>query len=286
MQIIDGKKIAQQERESLQKKVAALSSQKKRVPGLCTILVGDDAASQVYIRNKQKAVESCGMYNVHYQLSHTCSEEELLELIEKANQDQAIDGILVQLPLPKHINEKKVIYAIDPLKDVDGFHPENVGLLSIGTPRFVACTPKGVLRLLENINYDLTGKNAVVVGRSNIVGKPMAQLLLNKNATVTICHKDTQDLAFHTKQADVLVTAVGKPNLITKQHVKREAVILDVGINKLPNGKLTGDIDFDDVKNHVQAITPVPGGVGPMTIAMLLDNTFLAYQIHEGILST
>ncbi len=269
--IIDGKKISNEIKDELKEKVARLKNEGKEIT-LAVVLVGSDPASQIYVKNKEKACEYVGINSKTYKLSETTSEEELLKLIKELNANQAVNGILVQLPLPNHINEELIINTISPLKDVDGFHPENVGKLSIGQAGFVSCTPAGIIQLLKRYNIGIEGKNCVIVGRSNIVGKPMAMLLLRENATVTICHSRTKNLEEMTKQADILVAAIGKANFIAKEHIKEGAIIIDVGMNRDDNNKLCGDVDFDAVKDYVKAITPVPGGVGPMTIAMLLYN--------------
>lgn len=274
-QIIDGKKLSQ---EILSEIKTELQSIKHRPCGLATILVGDNKASSTYVSNKRKAAFLVGMKSFHHQLPEQTSEQELLSLINNLNLDPNVDGILVQLPLPKHISANKIIEAILPSKDVDGFHPINLGYLLSGQPRMVACTPLGIMRILESVNYDCQGKLAVIVGASNIVGKPMAHLLLQKNATVVICHSKTKDLASITRQADILVVATGCRKLITKDHVKSKAFVIDVGINRDENNKICGDVDFDEVAPVVSFITPVPGGVGPLTIAMLLKNTLKNYQ--------
>jgi methylenetetrahydrofolate dehydrogenase (NADP+) / methenyltetrahydrofolate cyclohydrolase len=276
---IDGNALAEKVRGRIAADVAALKA-RGITPGLAVILVGESAASQVYVRNKVAACGKVGMHSVLHKLPAETTEAELLALINSLNNDASIHGILVQLPLPKHIAEKHVLEAVAVNKDVDGFHAENVGALMIGEPRFVSCTPAGCMEMLKDIGMtDLRGKHAVVVGRSNIVGKPMAMLLLHANATVTICHSGTKDLALMCRQADILVAAVGKPRFITADMVKPGAVVLDVGINRLPEsagGKLVGDVDFDAVNAVAGYLTPVPGGVGPMTITMLLQNTLLA----------
>lgn len=270
--LINGKEIGGKIRETIQQEVNDLKSE-GITPGLAVILVGDDSASHTYVANKQKACSELGIYSRLIQFEAEISEDTLLSQIEQLNTDSAIDGILVQLPLPKHINEQKIIDAISPYKDVDGFHPINVGKMLIGEPSFQPCTPLGIMKLLEYSNVDVAGKHAVVVGRSNIVGIPMGQLLLKKDATVTYCHSKTQDLSAITKQADILVVATGRAKLIGKEDVKDGAVVIDVGMNRDIHGKLCGDVDFDAVFEKVSAITPVPGGVGPMTITMLLYNT-------------
>lgn len=279
-QLIDGKMISQQIKDELKEKVIALKQQGTEVT-LAVILVGNDPASAVYVRNKKNACQYIGFRSLSYELEETTSEEELLALIRKLNQDPAVNGILVQLPLPKHIHEDTVIQAIDPKKDVDGFHPQNVGALSIGQKGFVSCTPAGILQLLKRSEVDIDGKECVVVGRSNIVGKPMSLLLLRENGTVTICHSHTKNLKEITKRADILVAAVGKPKFITAEYVKEGAIVIDVGIHRQENQKLCGDVDFEEVEKIAGAITPVPGGVGPMTIAMLMYNCLEALEIQR-----
>lgn len=270
-ELIDGKKISTDIKDELKEEVSKLKAEGREVT-LAVILVGDDPASAVYVKNKKKACEYIGIKSLSYELSAETTEDELLELIEKLNGDDTVNGILVQLPLPRHIDEKKVIRTISPKKDVDGFHPENVGALLIGEPGFVSCTPAGIIELLKRSNVEIEGKECVVIGRSNIVGKPMGVLLLRENGTVTIAHSRTKDLKEICKRADILVAAVGKPKMITAEYIKEGAVVIDVGIHRMDNGKLCGDVDFDDVESHVSKITPVPGGVGPMTIAMLMYN--------------
>jgi methylenetetrahydrofolate dehydrogenase (NADP+) / methenyltetrahydrofolate cyclohydrolase len=274
-QIISGKEIAAKKREEIKLKVKKLK-EKGIQPGLAVILVGDDQASERYVRNKQKACEEVGIYSLLQRYDSHITEAFLIEKIKELNHNPDIHGILVQLPLPKHIDPQIVIETISADKDVDGFHPINVGKLVIGEDSFIPCTPFGIMVMLEDINYDLTGKRAVVVGRSNIVGKPMGQLLLQKNATVTYCHSKTANLPSVTREADVLVSAVGIANFITAEHVKEGAVVIDVGMNRDENGKLCGDVLFEEVKDKASYITPVPGGVGPMTITMLLENTLKA----------
>lgn len=269
--IIDGKKISKEIKDELKEKVAVLKSQGKTAT-LAVIQVGEDPASSVYVNNKKKACEYIGIESLSFHLPETITEAELLEKIEELNQDVKVNGILVQLPLPKHIDEDKVIKAIAPEKDVDGFHPQSVGALSIGQKGFVSCTPAGVIQLLKRSNIQIEGKECVVIGRSNIVGKPMALLLLRENGTVTITHSKTANLKEVTKRADILIVAIGKPKMIDSSYVKEGAVVIDVGIHRDENNKLCGDVDYDDVIDHVSAITPVPGGVGPMTIAMLMNN--------------
>ena len=245
-------------------------------PCLAVVLVGENSASKVYVNNKKKACEVCGISSLSYELPESTTEAELLELIQKLNEDKKINGILVQLPLPKHIDESKVILAISPEKDVDCFHPQNVGALHTGGKGFLPCTPAGILELIKRSGYDITGKECVVIGRSNIVGKPVAMLLLKENGTVTICHSKTKNLPEVCKRADIIVVATGKRNTLTKDMVKEGAIVIDVGMNRNEEGKLCGDVDFENVKEKVEAITPVPGGVGPMTIAMLMKNCLTA----------
>lgn len=272
-QLIDGNALSKQLRAEVAQRAAQLTA-KGIKPGLAVILVGDNPASQVYVRNKVKACEEAGMHSVLEKYEATMTEAQLLARVEALNNDPAIHGILVQLPLPKHLDDHKVIESISPLKDVDGFHVSSAGALMVGEPGFKACTPYGCMKMLESIGMkDLRGKHAVVIGRSNIVGKPMAMMLLQANATVTITHSGTADLAYHTRQADVVVAAVGKRNVLTADMVKPGAVVIDVGMNRDDEGKLCGDVDFAGVKEVAGWITPVPGGVGPMTITMLLVNT-------------
>jgi methylenetetrahydrofolate dehydrogenase (NADP+) / methenyltetrahydrofolate cyclohydrolase len=276
-QLIDGNALGKQLREQAAVRVQALKAQ-GITPGLAVVLVGDNAASQVYVRNKVKACADVGMYSVLEQYPATMTEAELLARVEALNQDAGIHGILVQLPLPKHMDAQRVIEAISPAKDVDGFHVASAGALMVGQPGFWPCTPYGCMKMLESIGYELKGKHAVVIGRSNIVGKPMALMLLQKNATVTVCHSATADLKALTLQADVIVAAVGKRNVLTADMVKPGAVVIDVGMNRNEAGKLCGDVDFEGVKQVASYITPVPGGVGPMTITMLLINTLEAAE--------
>ena len=275
--LIDGKQIAGQVTEKVQKRVEVLKA-KGITPGLAVVLVGNNPASQTYVNNKTKTCERLGMYSILIQLDEDVSEAELLKQVELLNNDEKIHGILVQLPLPKQIDEDRVIAKISPLKDVDGFHPESVGKMMIGQQTFLPCTPFGILKLLEYSNIDVAGKHAVIIGRSNIVGKPMGQLLLQKDATVTYCHSRTKDLHAFTKQADILVVATGRAKMIDASYVKEGAVVIDVGINRDENNKLCGDVNFASVKEVASKITPVPGGVGPMTIAMLMENTCLAAE--------
>lgn len=291
--IISGKEISKEIREELKKEVQELKEKHGVTPGLVTILVGNNPASVSYVTAKQKAAHDLGFYSVQDNQPEDISEEALLDLIKKYNEDPKIHGILVQLPLPKHIDERKVIYAIDPRKDVDGFHPVNVGKMVIGEPCFLPCTPHGILVMLERAGVEVDGAEVVVVGRSNIVGKPVANLLLQKrkpvgNATVTVCHTGTRDMAFHTRRADILIVAAGRPKVITADMVKEGVVVIDVGVNRIgttPEGKaiLCGDVDFESVKEKAAAITPVPGGVGPMTITMLMKNTVEAAKLWAGL---
>lgn len=275
--IIDGKQLAATFRAEMKEEIERLK-QKGVTPGLAVIIVGDDPASQTYVGGKIKACQEVGIYSRAIRLKESTSEEELLAQIHELNQDEAIHGILVQLPLPEHISEMKVLEAISPEKDVDGFHPINVGNLVIGKPSFLPCTPHGILKMIKSTGVEISGKHAVIVGRSNIVGKPMAMLLLQEHATVTITHSRTKDLRSITKQADILVVATGRPGMIGKQDVKEGAIVIDVGINRNEAGKLVGDVQFDEVREVAGYITPVPGGVGPLTITMLLFNTLMAAQ--------
>lgn len=270
-QIIDGKTISSQIKDELKKKVAELKVKGQEV-GLAVVQVGEDPASCVYVRNKKKACEYIGIKSLSYELAEETTQEELLTLVKQLNEDDTVNGILVQLPLPEHIDENSVIRAIHPDKDVDGFHPESVGRLCIGEPGFVSCTPAGVIELLKRSGISIDGKECVVVGRSNIVGKPMAMLLMRENGTVTVTHSHTKDIKEVTKRADILIVAIGKPRFITADYVKEGAVVIDVGMHRDENNHLCGDVDFEDVKEKTAAITPVPGGVGPMTIAMLMSN--------------
>lgn len=279
-QLIDGKGIAKELRAKLHEVVAAQTAQGKRAPGLAVILVGADPASQVYVRNKRRACDEVGIVSFPYDLPAETTQEELESIIEQCNQNQDIDGILVQFPLPVHLDERRVIEKILPQKDVDGFHPYNVGRLTQRIPRLRACTPKGVMTMLQHCGVDLLGINACIVGASNIVGRPMALELLLQGATVTVTHRFTKNLEEHVRQADLLIAAVGKPRLIPGDWIKDGAVVIDVGINRLPDGKLCGDIDFETAKEHASLITPVPGGVGPMTVATLMENTVQAWQEH------
>lgn len=279
-QIIDGKQISAEIKDELKEQVAVYRAQGKEIC-LAVIQVGDDPASSVYVRNKKKACEYIGIRSLSYELPSQTTEQELLSLVEELNARADVNGILVQLPLPGQINEEKVLNAISPLKDVDGFHPMNVGALCIGKKGFVSCTPAGVIQLLKRSGISVSGKECVVVGRSNIVGKPMALLLLRENGTVTVAHSRTEDLKAVTRQADILVVAVGKPLMITADYVKEGAVVIDVGIHRDDNNKLCGDVDYGSVAPHCSAITPVPGGVGPMTIAMLMKNCVDSVLLQE-----
>lgn len=282
MQIINGKDIAAGLRAELKAKTQQLAQTGKR-PGLAVIIVGDDPASRVYVNNKKKACAEIGFYSEEYALPGNTTTEQLLLLIKELNARSDINGILCQLPLPKGIDEKAVLLAISPEKDVDAFHPENVGHIMIGDYALLPCTPAGVMYLLRQAGVELTGKRAVVIGRSNIVGKPMALLLLQQNATVTVCHSRTQNLQQTVQEADVVVAAIGKAKFITKDYIKPGAVVIDVGMNRDENGKLCGDVDFESVAPVCSAITPVPGGVGPMTIAMLMQNTLTAFCRQNGL---
>jgi len=277
MELIDGKLISQTIKDELKARVAELKKH-GHDGSLAVIQVGNDPASSIYVKNKKKACEYIGIGSVSYELSENTSEAELLKIIDELNNKPEIIGILVQLPVPKHIDEDKIIKAISPRKDVDGFHVENVGALCVGNRGFVSCTPAGVIQLLKRSNVEIAGKHCVVIGRSNIVGKPMALLMLRENATVTICHSKTQNLKEICKGADILIAAVGKPRMINSEYVKEGAVVIDVGIHRDENNKMCGDVDFDDVKDMVSKITPVPGGVGPMTIAMLMNNCVEAME--------
>ncbi len=280
--IIDGKAISAQIKEEARLEAVELAK-KNITPCLAVVLVGDDPASQVYVRNKKKACELCGIRSLSYELGADTSEAELLELIDRLNADKECNGILVQLPLPKHIDENKVLLRILPEKDVDGFHPYNVGLLSIGKAELKACTPAGCIELIKRSGVDITGKSCVVVGRSNIVGKPVGMLLLAENGTVTTCHSRTKNIAEVCRNADILIAAVGRPKFITEDMVKEGAVVIDVGINRGAYNKLTGDVDFENVSKKASYITPVPGGVGPMTIAMLMKNCITACKAQNNI---
>lgn len=291
-ELIKGAQVAKEIREELKQEIADLKEKHNVVPGLVTVLVGADPASQVYVGAKEKTSQELGIYSERYDLPEQTTQEELMALIDKLNKDPKINGILVQLPLPKHLNEEEVLYAIDPEKDVDGFHPVNVGKLMIGEPNYLPCTPAGIQQLLIRSGTPIEGAEVVVVGRSNIVGKPIANILLQKapgaNATVTVVHTRTKDMAFHTKRADILIVAAGVANYVTADMVKEGVVVIDVGVNeigKTEEGKriLAGDVDFETVKEKASKITPVPGGVGPMTITMLMMNTVRAAKLAAGI---
>lgn len=279
--IIDGKALSAKLKNQMKEKVEFLKTTGIN-PCLAVIIVGENPASKVYVNNKKKSCAELGIESLEYALPEETTEEELLRIIDELNNNENVDGILCQLPLPSHICEKNIINSISPEKDVDAFHPENVGHIMIGDYTFLPCTPAGVMEMLKEYEIDVAGKNCVVVGRSNIVGKPMTMLLLKENATVTVCHSRTKDLASFTRQADVLVSAVGKPGLITEDMVKENAVVIDVAINRLENGKLCGDVDFEKVKEKASFITPVPGGVGPMTIAVLMKNTVTAAENRKN----
>ena len=279
-QIIDGKALALRLREGIAQEVNRLQTDTGVKPGLAAVLVGDDPASAVYVRNKKIACEKAGIYPQEHLLPASTKQEALLELIQQLNADPKIHGILVQLPLPSHIESKAILQAVSPEKDADGFHPVNVGRLVEGDPVFVPCTPKGVIHMIDSTGLGIKGKRAVVIGRSNIVGKPVAMLLLHQHATVTICHSRTKDLSAVVQEADIVIAAIGKPHFVTSDMVKEGAVVIDVGINRLADGKLVGDVDFEGVKKRAGWITPVPGGVGPMTIAMLLQNTLESAKRH------
>lgn len=279
--MIDGKQISMQIKEELKNEVAKLKEEDISVT-LAVIQVGNDPASSVYVGNKKKACEFIGIKSMAYELPEETTQQQLLELIDTLNEKEEVNGILVQLPLPKHIDEDFIIQRISPKKDVDGFHPQSVGALSIGQPGFVSCTPAGIIELLKRSNIEIEGKECVVIGRSNIVGKPMALLLLRENGTVTICHSKTKNLKEITKRADILVAAIGKPKFITKEYVKEGAVVIDVGIHRMENKKLCGDVDYEQVEPIASAITPVPGGVGPMTIAMLMKNCVQSLNLKKN----
>ena len=277
--LINGKVISAQIRAEITEETKGFTEENGYAPGLAVVIVGNDPASQVYVRNKKRGCAEVGFYSEEYELPENTTEEELLKLIDKLNKDDKIHGILVQLPLPRHLDEKKILLAINPSKDVDAFHPVNVGKIMIGDYDFLPCTPAGVMQLIERSEVDVKGKNCVVLGRSNIVGKPMAMLLLHANGTVTICHSKTKNLKEICRSADILVASVGKPNFVGADMVKEGAVVIDVGINRLDDGKLCGDVNFSEVEPIASYITPVPGGVGPMTITMLLENTLTAAKL-------
>ena len=277
MSIIDGKKVSSHIKDNIAAEVKILKNKTGKTPGLAVVLVGDDPASAVYVKNKNKTCKNIGFQSFEHILSENTSEDKLLNLINELNNDDQVNGILVQLPLPSHISSKKILVSINPQKDVDGFHLENVGRLVTGNALFKPCTPAGIIKLLDEYKIEIEGKNAVIIGRSNIVGKPVSFLLLERNATVTICHSRTKDLPSITRSADILIAAIGKPNFVSLDMVKNNAVVIDVGINRL-DGKLVGDVDFTSVSKRASLITPVPGGVGPMTIAMLMENTLQAFK--------
>ena len=280
--VLDGKSFSAACKERIRAEVQRLTEMGHQ-PGMAVVLVGNNQASQVYVRNKEKDCQECGIYSAMYTLPEETTEQQLLELLDVLNHDKKIHGILVQLPVPRHIDPQKVIEAIDPIKDVDAFHPTNVGYLTAGMPRFAPCTPAGIVKLMEEYGIDPAGKHCVVIGRSNIVGKPMALLLLQKNGTVTICHSGTPDLKAQTLQADILISAVGKTGFVTADMVKDGAVVIDVAMNRNDMGKLCGDVVYDKVAPKCSFITPVPGGVGPMTRVMLLENTLTACKLQNGI---
>lgn len=282
MALISGKEVSQKVKDEIKSQTKLLKDKGISVK-LAVIIVGDDPASHIYVKNKKKACEYVGFESLEYALDENTSEEELLELIDKLNKDKTVNGILCQLPLPKHIDEKKIIDSISPLKDVDAFHPVNVGKIMIGDYEFLPCTPAGIMRLIESTSYDVSGKDCVIIGRSNIVGKPMAMLMLHKNATVTICHSRTKNIEEKIKNADIVIAAVGIPKFVKGDMVKDGALVIDVGINRMSDGKLCGDVDFDEVSKKASFITPVPGGVGPMTISMLMQNTLKAAKLQNNL---
>ncbi len=282
-QIINGKEVSASVRAEVAKETAILKDEKGLKVGLAVVIVGNDPASRVYVNSKKRACEEVGFQSYEYALDESTTQEQLLDLVDVLNRDSKINGILVQLPLPKHIDETAIINAISPEKDVDAFHPFNVGKIMIGEYSFLPCTPAGVMELIASTGTEISGKNCVVIGRSNIVGKPMAMLLLHKNGTVTICHSRTSNLAEITRRADILVVAVGKPNFVTGDMIKDGAVVIDVGMNRIENKKLCGDVEFESAEKKASFITPVPGGVGPMTIAMLMKNTLTAAKQQAGI---
>ncbi|AXK49386.1 bifunctional methylenetetrahydrofolate dehydrogenase/methenyltetrahydrofolate cyclohydrolase FolD [Aliarcobacter trophiarum LMG 25534] len=281
MILLDGKALSAKIKEEVKAEVAQIVKEKEITPGLAVILVGNDAASATYVASKAKACKDAGIYSVVHEMPDTITQEELLQTINLMNNNPKLDGILVQLPLPKHIDTTTILEAINPLKDVDGFHPYNVGRMVSNLDSFLSATPFGVMRMFEEHNIELSGKNVVVIGSSDIVGKPMASLLINAKATVTVCNSRTKDLKSHTLKADIVIIAVGVPYLLKEDMVKDGAIVIDVGINRLENGKLVGDADFENLKNKCSHLTPVPGGVGPMTIAMLLKNTIKASNLRE-----
>lgn len=281
--LIDGKKVSADVKEQVRQETETLFQKYGKRPGLAVVIVGNDPASRVYVNNKKKACETVGFQSFEYALPEDTTQEELLELVETLNADENVNGILVQLPVPKQIDDKAIINAISAQKDVDAFHPENVGRIMIGEYAFLPCTPAGVMELIDSTGVEISGKKCVVIGRSNIVGKPMAMLLLHRSGTVTICHSRTQNLAEITREADILVAAVGKANFVTGDMIKEGAVVIDVGMNRLENGKLCGDVNFAEAEQKASYITPVPGGVGPMTIAMLMKNTLTAFKAQNKI---
>lgn len=281
--IIDGKAVSAAVKERVKENILKLKEENNVEAGLAVVLVGEDPASKVYVRNKKLACEATGIRSFEYYLPEETTQQQLLDLIDTLNNDKSVNGILVQMPLPKHIDEMTITCAIDPLKDVDAFHPENVGKIMMGIPEFLPCTPAGVMELIKSVGIEVVGKNCVVIGRSNIVGKPQAMLLLKENGTVTICHSKTKNLSEVTKQADILVVAIGRAKFVTADMVKPGAVVIDVGMDRDENGRLCGDVDFNAVKDVAGYITPVPGGVGPMTIAMLMNNTLTAAKIQNNI---
>jgi methylenetetrahydrofolate dehydrogenase (NADP+) / methenyltetrahydrofolate cyclohydrolase len=284
--LLDGKAIAQALRDKIKVEVAALAAAGRRPPGLAVVIVGEDPASQIYVRNKHLATEGAGMKSVMKALAADATLQQVLAVVEELNADPTIDGILVQLPMPKHIDSKAVIDAIAVEKDVDGFNPENLGLLAQRTPRLRPCTPYGCMKMLDYAGIDPKGMDAVVLGQSNIVGRPAALELLMRGATITVCHSQTKDLIGHVKRADIVVAGIGKPEFVKGEWLKPGAIVLDVGINRLPSGKVVGDVEFESARKRAAWITPVPGGVGPMTIAMLIQNTLEAYQFREGLTQT
>ncbi len=278
--LLDGKVVSASIREKLKQSVSGCKEKFGRVPGIAVIIAGDDPASHVYVSSKEKAASDIGFHSIVDRVSDTITTDELLALIDKYNKDEMIDGILVQLPVPKGVDDKKILRAIDPTKDVDGFHPFNVGLLNIGEDTLISCTPAGIMEILKHYNIDVAGKDCVIIGRSNIVGKPMSAMMIKANATVTVCHSKTKDIEKKCSEADILVAAIGMPKFVKASFIKKGAVVIDVGMNRDENNKLCGDVDYEDVKDIVSAITPVPGGVGPMTITMLMSNTLKSFMLR------
>ena len=278
--LLDGKVVSASIREKLKQSVAGCKEKFGRVPGIAVIIAGDDPASHVYVSSKEKAASDIGFYSIVDRVSDSITTDELLALIDKYNKDEKIDGILVQLPVPKGVDDKKILRAIDPTKDVDGFHPFNVGLLNIGEDTLISCTPAGIMEILKYYNIDTAGKDCVIIGRSNIVGKPMSAMMIKANATVTVCHSKTKDIEKKCSEADILVAAIGMPKFVKASFIKKGAVVIDVGMNRDENNKLCGDVDYEDVKDIVSALTPVPGGVGPMTITMLMSNTLKSFMLR------